>query len=98
MTLAHLKAQAETYLEKLCVTINNRRAGSPGNRAATDFFAGIVSSFGFETTMPVFDCIDWRQEGVTLTAGEPLLPPWPAPTPWAARFEQRWPSSPPLKH
>jgi aminopeptidase YwaD len=68
MTPNHLREQAESYLEKLCVAIDSRRVGSAGNRAATDFFASIISTFGFETEAPPFDCLDWRQEGVTLTA------------------------------
>lgn len=68
MTLNHFREKAESYLKTLCVDIDSRRVGSAGNRAATDFFAGIVSAFGFETEAPVFECIDWGQEGVTLTA------------------------------
>jgi aminopeptidase YwaD len=68
MILNRLREQGEAYLEKLCVAIDSRRVGSAGNRAATDFFARIVSSFGFETESPPFECMDWRQEGVTLTA------------------------------
>jgi len=51
----------------LCLEIPNRRVGSEGNRAATDFFAGIVASFGFETESPAFDCIDWTQDGAHLS-------------------------------
>jgi aminopeptidase YwaD len=40
--------------------------GSAGNRAAIALFADVVSSFGFETESPEFDCIDWRQDGVDL--------------------------------
>lgn len=70
MTLTHLRKKAASYLKTLCVDIDSRRVGSAGNQAATDFFAGIVSAFGFgfETESPPFDCIDWGQEGVTLTA------------------------------
>ncbi len=62
--------KAQSYLNKLCVEITNRRTGSPGNRAATDFFAEQMRAFGFETEAPEFACIDWREEGVELTAGE----------------------------
>ncbi len=68
MTLDRLRERAESYLKKLCTDIDSRRVGSEGNRAATDFFARIVTSFGFETESPTFDCNDWSQEGVTLTA------------------------------
>jgi len=62
-----LSEKAETYLRRLCLEIPNRRVGSEGNRAATDFFAGIVASFGFETESPAFDCIDWTQDGAHLS-------------------------------
>jgi aminopeptidase YwaD len=67
MTSAYLSDKAETYLRRLCLEISSRRVGSPGNQAATDFFAAIVASFGFETESPEFDCIDWSHDGVHLT-------------------------------
>lgn len=63
-------AKAAAYLDKLCVEITSRRIGSPGNRAATTFFADVVASFGFETMSPEFACMDWRQDGVRLTQGD----------------------------
>lgn len=62
-----MKNKAQAYLQKLCVAIPNRRVGSEGNRAATDFFAETISAFGFDVTTPRFDCIDWREEGADLT-------------------------------
>ena len=62
-----LSEKAETYLRRLCLEIPGRRVGSEGNRTATDFFAGIVASFGFETESPEFDCIDWTQDGAHLS-------------------------------
>ncbi len=59
--------KAQTYLQHLCVAIPNRRVGSEGNRAATDFFAATVSAFGFEVATPRFECIDWREAGADLT-------------------------------
>jgi aminopeptidase YwaD len=64
-----LSQKATAYLHKLCLEIPSRRVGSAGNRTATDFFAKTVASFGFETTCPEFDCIDWSQEGATLVVG-----------------------------
>jgi aminopeptidase YwaD len=66
VTSVLLSERAEMYLRKLCLEIPSRRVGSEGNRAATDFFASIVASFGFETECPDFDCIDWIQEGADL--------------------------------
>jgi aminopeptidase YwaD len=67
MASDRLAEKAESYLHKLCVEIPNRRVGSEGNRAATDFFAQTVSSCGFRTESPSFDCMDWHQEGAQLT-------------------------------
>jgi aminopeptidase YwaD len=64
-----LTAKADTYLQKLCLDIPNRRVGSSGNRAATDFFVEIVESFGFESESTPFECIDWSEGGAQLTAG-----------------------------
>ncbi len=68
MTPDRLIEKAESYLRKLCVDIPSRRVGSEGNRAATDFFARTMSTFGFGTESPEFDCIDWSQEGARLAA------------------------------
>jgi aminopeptidase YwaD len=57
-------------LRRLCLEIPSRRVGSEGNRAATDFFASVVASFGFETESPAFDCIDWTCEDVHLSLGD----------------------------
>ena len=60
MSFNHLSPKAEEYLNKLCVEISNRRVGSHGNGEATDFFAAVVKSFGFDTECPEFECMDWR--------------------------------------
>ncbi|HUW13154.1 MAG TPA: hypothetical protein VM537_25750, partial [Anaerolineae bacterium] len=65
-TIRDLSEKAETYLGRLCLDHPHRRVGSSGNRAATDFFAQVVASFGFETECPEFDCIDWAQDGASL--------------------------------
>jgi aminopeptidase YwaD len=70
---------AEQYLKRLCVDIPNRRVGSAGNRAATDLFAEIVVSFGFQTECQEFDCIDWAQEGAYLAADSVQFEAFPSP-------------------
>ena len=67
MTSGATSEKAAKYLRRLCRETPSRRVGSKGNRAATDFFAGITASFAFETESPAFDCIDWIPEGVHLT-------------------------------
>lgn len=66
----HLTQQAEKYLHRLCIEIPTRRVGCAGNRAATDFAAQLVASFGWQTERPAFDCIDWEQTGARLTGND----------------------------
>lgn len=70
---------AAAYLHTLCHTIPNRATGSPGNRAATDFFAATIGRFGFDVTAQTFDCYDWTAEGATLTAGREAFTAHPSP-------------------
>jgi aminopeptidase YwaD len=72
-------ATAEAYLDKLCRDIPGRATGSPGNRAATDFFAATIGRFGFDVTTQDFDCYDWTAEGATLTAGPEAYTVYPSP-------------------
>ncbi len=73
MSQSPLASKAERYLHKLCIEIENRCVGSPGNRLATDFFAQQISAFGFKTQTPEFDCIDWSHGAVQLVVdGKPF--------------------------
>jgi aminopeptidase YwaD len=74
MASVDLSEKAKSYLQRLCMEIPSRRVGSGGNRAATDFFAGLVASFGFATESPEFDCMDWCQDGVDLVADGASFP------------------------
>jgi len=61
-----LSKNAGIYLQKLCTEIENRCVGSAGNRQATDYFAEKISTFGFRTESPDFDCIDWTHGEIEL--------------------------------
>ena len=39
--------KAFTYLTALCGVKSNRRTGSPGNREATEFFAGVAGQMDY---------------------------------------------------
>ena len=69
MTGSLFTDRAQSYLQRLCIEIPDRCVGSPGNRAATDFFANTIASFGFAAEAAVFDCLDWMQQGATLGVG-----------------------------
>ena len=79
MSSVHLSKTAEDYLYKLCVEISSRRVGSRGNREATDFFAEVMESYGFESKSPIFDCMDWRYREAHLTVGGETIEAFPSP-------------------
>lgn len=69
-TTPALAQTAAADLQTLCVAIDSRRIGSPGNRAATDLFARRMAAAGLVVETPEFDCIDWTDGGgAQLTAG-----------------------------
>ena len=73
MSGEELKKKAESYLMELCVHIPSRSVGSLGNRDATDFFARQMESFGFQVECPQFACMDWNQQGASLSVnGNPV--------------------------
>ncbi|MDX1436930.1 MAG: M28 family peptidase [Anaerolineales bacterium] len=71
--------RAETHIRKLCVEIEDRATGSPGNRSATDYFAQVLSGFGFKIDQPAFECIDWSHGGADLSAGAGSFEAHPGP-------------------
>lgn len=64
-----LSSKAAAYLQTLCRDIPGRRVGSAGNRMATDFFEKTIGTFGFETQVRQFNCLDWGEQGADLRAG-----------------------------
>lgn len=69
MTLLDYAAKAESYLKTLCSVKPNRRTGSSGNRAATDFFARTIRAHGYVVDDTTFDCLDYVR-GESLLAHE----------------------------
>ncbi len=69
MTSGLLTEKAQVHLRRLCQEIPSRSVGSKGNQAATDFVADTLTSFGFETESPAFDCIEWHSNSARLTVG-----------------------------
>jgi len=67
--IKELHNKSRVYLDKLCVKIPKRQVGSQGNRDATDFFAEVVSGFGFDVECPQFNCLDWIGESASLSVG-----------------------------
>ena len=67
------------YLNKLCLEITERPVGSEGNRQATRFFRDIMTSFGWEVDTTLFDAMDWKQNGATLTVDNQSFQVIPSP-------------------
>ena len=79
MSYNSLSDQAESYLRVLCIEIENRRLGSPGNRQGTDFFESLAASFGFQVERQEFACLDWEHEEARLEAGAQQFTVYPSP-------------------
>lgn len=59
MTATDIVSLAQSHLMALCRVQPNRRTGSAGNRAAADYFAGIVRGYGYEVDAAPFPCLDY---------------------------------------
>jgi aminopeptidase YwaD len=70
MTNSSLKAKAESYLSRLCLEIPTRRVGTAGNQAANTFLAETFASFGFRLESQLLKCIDWTQNGASLSLND----------------------------
>lgn len=60
-------AKAGSYLEIVCSAGLDRRIGSAGGRAATDFFARKVSEWGYNVDTTPFECMDFEVGPSSLT-------------------------------
>jgi aminopeptidase YwaD len=60
-------AKASAYLNTLCSVEPNRRTGSAGNWAATEFFADTIGPFGYEIDATPFEVPDHVNDGSVLT-------------------------------
>lgn len=58
--------KAEEYLNTLCSVKPNRRTGSPGNRAATDFVAAMMKKWDYTVDTTPFSCLDFESGDISL--------------------------------
>ena len=58
--------KSSEYLYTLCSVKPNRRTGSIGNRAATDFFYETVKTWGYEIDTKSFSCLDFERGEASL--------------------------------
>jgi aminopeptidase YwaD len=59
--------KAKDYIDTLCSVTPNRRLGSNGNRAATNFFAQKMSSWGYTIDTSPFAALDYDSREPSLT-------------------------------
>ncbi|NMC28994.1 MAG: M28 family peptidase [Pelolinea sp.] len=62
-----LNQKAQEYLQFLCNQLPTRRVGSGGNQQATAYIADQFRSLGLRTDLQKFFCIDWENNGASLT-------------------------------
>ncbi len=74
MNNEYYAAKALDYLNFLCSVKPNRRTGSAGNKAATDYFAKIIASFGYNLDQTTFPCLDFTASKAVLTIGNDTYP------------------------
>lgn len=77
--MGDLSRRVAAQLQFLCRDLPSRAVGSPGNRAATDWFARQVTSFGFEVETPEFECIEWEHSGADLRLANTHYKVFPSP-------------------
>src|SRR5512139_3189730 len=87
MSSDELKKKAESYLRELCEHIPSRSVGSQGNRDATDFFARQMEFYGFQVETPQFACMDWNQQGASLSVNGYPVEAQVSPYSLGGRFE-----------
>ncbi len=77
------RARAAAALRFLCTELPTRTLGPEGNRRATLFVEEQLAAAGWLTERQQFDCLEWIDNGASLSAGRahwPVLPgPWSLP-------------------
>lgn len=58
--------KAREYMNTLCSVQPNRRTGSAGNRAATDFVAAMMKKWDYEVDTTPFPCLDFESGEISL--------------------------------
>jgi aminopeptidase YwaD len=69
MIMDKLLQESKAHLRVLCSEITDRSVGSEGNRNATQYFADITSSYGWDIEIQEFDAMDWFDGGARLQRG-----------------------------
>lgn len=78
MTKEPLVNRAKEYMDFLCNRIPNRRTGGIGNRLAVEYVAGKFASFGTQTELQTFECLDWEHGAVRLKVNDRSFEAYPS--------------------
>lgn len=62
--------KATSYINALCTVKPNRRTGSTGNRATTEFFTRNIQQWGYKIDTTPFPCLDYDSGAATLKCGD----------------------------
>jgi aminopeptidase YwaD len=73
MSTESLVARAGEHMHHLCVALSTRVVGSQGNRDATTYFARVCREAGWQVQTPAFQCIEWKESGADLSAGDAIF-------------------------
>lgn len=69
-----LVSRIQHHVETLCFEVGNRHVGSPGNRAATDYFTDVCQHAGLQAMCSPFECLEWEAGEAALVVGDTGFP------------------------
>ena len=74
-----LNKKMEEYLRTLCEEIGARPTGSKANHEAVEYAFQEFKRYGLEVSKQEFDCMDWTENGGSLTVDGQEIPVAPSP-------------------
>lgn len=74
-----IQKKIEGHLNTLCREIGARPTGSKANQKAAAYAGRVFADAGLNVTKQEFDCMDWTENGSTLTVDGQDIPTAPAP-------------------
>jgi len=71
--------RALSVVDRLCSVVPDRRPGSAGNSEAVGFIAELLEDAGWDVSLPVFDCLDWKAGDAFVEVDEEAIQVVPSP-------------------
>ena len=66
MKMQTLRANLERHMRELCLNIGTRHTGSPGERAAAEYIAGVFESYGYAPIFEEYPTVGWELKSFSL--------------------------------